>query len=71
LAKRSGRKKAIVALAHRILVIVYHLLKEQEPYQERGEAYVEQKEHEDLKLQAIRRLQRLGYEVSLEEAKVA
>jgi transposase len=71
LCKRMGRKKAIVALAHRILVIVYHLLKKQEPYQERGEAYVQQREHEDLKLQAIRRLQRLGYEVSLEEAKIA
>jgi transposase len=71
LAKRMGRKKAIVALAHRILVIVYHLLKEQEPYQERGEAYVQQQEHEDLKLQAIRRLQRLGYEVSVAESKVA
>ena len=71
LAKRLGRKKAIVALAHRILVIVYHLLKEQEPYQERGEAYVQQKEHEGLKLQAIRRLQGLGYEVSLEESKIA
>jgi transposase len=71
LAKRLGRKKAIVALAHRILVIVYHLLKKQEAYQERGEAYVQQREHEDLKLQAIRRLQRLGYEVSLEESKIA
>ncbi len=71
LAKRLGRKKAIVALAHRILMIVYHLLKKQEPYQERGEAYVQQREHEDLKRQAIRRLQRLGYEVSLEESKIA
>ena len=71
LAKRMSRKKAIVALAHRILVIVSHLLKEQEPYQERGEAYVQQREHEDLKLQAIRRLQRLGYEVSVAESKVA
>jgi transposase len=71
LAKRLGRKKAIVALAHRILLIIYHLLKEQEPYQERGEAYVQQREHEDLKLQAIRRLQRLGYEVSLAESKIA
>ncbi len=71
LAKRLGRKKAIVALAHRILVIIYHVLKEQEPYQERGEAYVQQREHEDLKLQAIRRLQRLGYEVSLAESKIA
>jgi hypothetical protein len=40
-------------------------------YQESGEEYVQQRKHEDLKLQAIRRLQRLGYEVSLEESTVA
>jgi transposase len=66
LAKRLGRKKAIVALAHRILVIVYHLLKEQQPYHEYGEAYVQEKEREAIKLQAIRRLQQLGYQVSLQ-----
>ncbi len=71
LAKRLGRKKAIVALAHRILVIIYHLLKEKEPYEERGEGYVQRLEHEAMKLQAIRRLQQLGYEVSLEVSEVA
>jgi transposase len=36
LAARRGKKKAIVAVAHKILVIVYTLLKTGETYQERG-----------------------------------
>jgi hypothetical protein len=71
LCKRLGSKKAIVALAHRILVIIYHLLSEQEPYHERGEAVIQQSEHEAMKQQAVKRLQKLGYKVSLEEAEVA
>ena len=38
LAARRGKKKAIVALAHKILVIVYTLLKTGQVYQERGAA---------------------------------
>ena len=33
-AKRLGRKKALVALAHKILVVVYHLLKDRTEYRE-------------------------------------
>jgi transposase len=71
LCRRLGSKKAIVALAHRILIIIYHLLKEQEPYYERGEAVLQQREHDAMKQQAVKRLQKLGYKVSLEEAEVA
>jgi transposase len=34
-AKRLGRKKALVAVAHKVLVVIYHLLKEGACYQER------------------------------------
>jgi transposase len=71
LAKRLGRKKAIVALAHRILVIVYHLLREKKPYQEYGESFASEREQEAMKRQAIRRLEKLGYQVSLEATQVA
>lgn len=71
LCKRLGSKKAIVALAHRILMSSYYLLKEKEPYHEWGEAVVQQREHEAMKHQAVKRLQKLGYKVSLEEAEVA
>jgi transposase len=33
-AKRMGRKKALVAVAHKILVVIYHLLKNQTDYRE-------------------------------------
>jgi transposase len=42
LRKRMGHKKAIVALAHRILVIIYHLLHEQQPYRELGPGHAEE-----------------------------
>ena len=35
-AKRRGRKKALVAVAPKILVVVYHLLKDRTNYRERG-----------------------------------
>jgi transposase len=37
-AKRLGRKKALVALGHKILVLIYKLLKEGTTYQERWSA---------------------------------
>jgi transposase len=35
-AKRLGRKKALVAVAHKILVVIYHLLKNRTDYRENG-----------------------------------
>ncbi len=35
-AKRLGKKKALVALGHKILVVIYKLLKDQTDYRERG-----------------------------------
>ncbi len=37
-AKRLGKKKALVAVARKILVVVYHLLKDQADYRERWSA---------------------------------
>ena len=37
-AKRLGKKKALVALGHKILVVIYKLLKEKTTYQERWTA---------------------------------
>lgn len=68
LRKRMGHKKALVALAHRILIIIYHLLKEQQAYQELGPAHVDEKASEVAKRRALRTLEHLGYEVTLQEA---
>lgn len=66
-----GHKKAIVALAHRILVIIYHLLKEQQSYRELGPRHAEEQANEASQRWAIRRLEQLGYQVTLQSAEVA
>jgi transposase len=71
LRKRMGHKKAIVALAHRLLVLIYALLKHQEPYQERGPDFAEEKAVEATKRWALRRLEQLGYQVTLQPTAVA
>jgi len=71
LRKRMGHKKAIVALAHRLLVLIYALLKHQHPYQERGPDFAEEKAVEATKRWALRRLEQLGYQVTLQPAALA
>lgn len=71
LRKRMGHKKAMVALAHRMLVIISHLLKEPQSYRELGPGYAEEKAAEASKRWALRRLEQLGYQVTLPPAEVA
>ena len=68
IAARRGRKKAIIAVAHAILVICYYLLVRKEPYQELGANYFDERERQELERRLVRRLQRLGYEVVLQPA---
>jgi transposase len=67
LARRIGKKKALVAVAHSILVIMYHVLKEETTYHELGSTYFEERERDAVKRRALRSLERLGYDVSLQE----
>ena len=39
IAARRGKKRALVALGHTILIIVYHILMRREPYRELGVTY--------------------------------
>ena len=66
LAARRGKKKAIMAVAHKLLVIVYTLLKSGEVYQERGAATLNEHQKDRLLQRLQRRLAQLGYSVSLE-----
>ncbi|MBC8078139.1 MAG: IS110 family transposase [Chloroflexales bacterium] len=66
LAARRGNKKAIVAVAHKLLVIVYTLLKTGETYQERGAAALDERQKDRLLARMQRRIEQLGYTVSLE-----
>jgi transposase len=66
LAARRGKKKAIVAVAHKILVIVYTLLKTGQVYQERGATALDERQKERIVHPLERRIAQLGYQVHLE-----
>jgi transposase len=65
LAPRRGAKKAIIALAHTILVIAYHVLRRHEPYRDLGANYFDERDREAVQRRLVRRLERLGYDVAL------
>ena len=69
LASRRGRKRAIVAVGHSILVIVYHLLSEHKPYVDLGGDYSDQRNRVVVERRAVKRLESLGYKVTLESAR--
>jgi transposase len=71
LARRCGKRKAIVAVAHTLLVIVYHLLRERRPYQDLGPDYFAHLDASRLQHRYVRGLEQLGYTVTLAPAAVA
>jgi transposase len=66
LAARRGVKKAALAVAHSILVIIYHLLRDQSPYQELGGKYFDERDRQAVQKHLVRRLERMGYHVELQ-----
>lgn len=64
-AQRRGIKKAVLATAHRILVIAFHLLRDATAYQERGRDSFDDLHPERTRLRLTARLERLGWEVVL------
>lgn len=65
LAGRRGKKRALVALGHTILVIVYQVLKRQTTYAELGADYLDRLDTDRLRRTLVRRLERLGFEVAV------
>jgi transposase len=71
LVKRMGKKKALVAVGHSILVIAYHVLKNRTSYQELGGDYFDQRNAAKQRQRLIRQLESLGLKVTVEELPVA
>jgi transposase len=71
LSGRRGKKRAIVAVAHSLLVAIYHMLKEGTFHQDLGSDHFERLNREQIARRAVRRLERLGYQVTLQEAGTA
>jgi transposase len=57
-----------VAVAHSILVIAYHVLRDGTPYRELGPNYFDERDRETVKRRTVQRLERLGFKVTLEPA---
>ncbi len=66
IAARRGKKRAGMAVAHSILVIIYHLLREGVPYEEKGDAFFEEQDRELIENRLVRQLERLGHHVTLQ-----
>lgn len=65
IAARRGAKRALVAVGHAILTVVYFLLTRKEMYRDLGVNYFDERDREGVKRRAVRRLQQLGYQVTL------
>jgi transposase len=64
IAARRGKKKAIVALAHTLLTIVYYLITRDRDYDDLGAEYLDQHDREHTERRLIRRLESFGYTVT-------
>lgn len=68
LAGRRGKKRAIVAVAHSLLTIIYHMLKNASDYQELGCDYLDKLNARRLLPYLLKRIKDMGYQVTLQEA---
>jgi len=68
LAPRKGPKRALVAVAHSILVTAYHLLKNGTVYEDLGDNWFDQRTRQATIKRAVQRLERLGCKVTVEAA---
>jgi transposase len=68
LAARRGKKRALVAVAHTLLGIVYAVLKKRGTYQELGADYLDRQDKKRLTARLLKRLEKLGVKVTAEPA---
>lgn len=64
---RRGAKRAVVAVGHAILIICYHMIKNRSHYNELGADFFQTRNRDTLIRQSVKRLETLGFTVSLEE----
>jgi transposase len=67
----EGKQRAIMAVAHAIVVSAFHRLSRHEPYRELGPNYLDERRRNHLVDSLTRRIQHLGYRVQLEPVRTA
>jgi transposase len=68
LASRRGKSRAAVAVGHTLLVIIYHLIRDETVYQDLGPQYFDERDRAAVEQRLVHRLEQLGYAVSLAPA---
>ena len=71
IAARRGTKRALIAVGHSILTIVWHLLEHDCEYVDLGSRYLEERDRQQIQRRLVRRLQDFGYTVKLEPTAAA
>jgi hypothetical protein len=68
LVVRRGKKRALIAVGHKILIASYYILKNKEEYKELGGEYLESRRKQKTADRYIKKLTEMGYRVELKEA---
>jgi transposase len=68
IAARRGKKRALIAVGHSVLVMVYHILTKRTPYQELGGTYFDARDRDRVQRRLVSRLEQLGFAVTLAPA---
>ena len=70
-AAHRGKKKALVAVGHSILIIGYHLLTRGQEYADLGANYFDERDRSAVQRRCVKRLEKLGYNVQLQPTVLA
>ena len=68
LVGRRGKKRALIAVGHKILIMCYHVLKYKVPCKELGANYLDMRKKDRIVKSYIKRLTNLGFAVTMNEA---
>jgi transposase len=66
-ARRKGKQRAAIMVAHRLLEAAYFMLRDKVPYREQGDQYLDERHKMFLLRHHLRRLENLGFTVDIRE----
>jgi transposase len=68
IAARRGKKRALIAVAHSLLVVAYQILKNKKHYRELGDDFFDGLHKDQVKRRLVQRLAKLGFQVTVTPA---
>ncbi len=64
---RRGKKRALIAVGHKILCSIYHVINKKEKYKELGSNFLEERKFKSRIKNLTKQLDELGYEIILKQ----